>query len=63
MPEYNTLNSEELISIQDELQAETGEPINGILGGLPVASQNQAFFVVFDEAGSTGPEIILLGIF
>lgn len=58
MPDYNTYNRDQLIELQQNLAQTTGEPINGILGGLPVASQNQAFFVVFDEAGSTGPEII-----
>lgn len=34
-----------------------GLDINGILGGLPVAEKNQEYFVVFDEAGDTSPEI------
>ena len=33
-------------------------PVNGALGGLPVAEKNQSYFVVFQGAGGTGPEII-----
>jgi hypothetical protein len=33
-------------------------PINGVLGGLPVAEQNQDYFFIFKGAGGTGPEII-----
>ncbi len=33
-------------------------PVNGALGGLPVAEKNQSYFVVFTGAGGTGPEII-----
>ena len=33
-------------------------PVNGALGGLPVAEKNQSYFVVFIGAGGTGPEII-----
>jgi hypothetical protein len=33
-------------------------PINGVLGGLPVAEQNQDYFLVFKGVGGTGPEII-----
>ena len=61
MPDYNTLTilKKNLLKIQETLRIQTGEPIGGVLGGLPVvASQNQEFFAVFDEAGSTGPEII-----
>jgi hypothetical protein len=58
MPDYTTYTSQELIEAQSQLSQQLGEEINGIFGGLPVASQNQEFFAVFDEAGSTGPEII-----
>lgn len=58
MPNYNTYTPLQLIEAQEELASITGEIIEGALGGLPVASQNQNFFAVFDEAGSTGPEII-----
>jgi plastocyanin len=58
MPNYTTYTNSELIQAQNQLSIQTGEEINGILGGLPVASQTQEYFVVFDEAGSTGPEII-----
>ena len=34
-----------------------GLSVEGILGGLPVAEKNQEYFVVFDEAGDTSPEI------
>lgn len=34
------------------------EPINGALGGLPVAEQTQDYMIVFKEVGGTGPEII-----
>ena len=33
-------------------------PVNGALGGLPVAERNQSYFAVFIGAGGTGPEII-----
>lgn len=33
-------------------------PVNGALGGLPVAEKNQDYFIVFQQAGGTGPEII-----
>jgi hypothetical protein len=33
-------------------------PVNGILGGLPVAEQTQDYFLVFKGVGGTGPEII-----
>jgi len=33
-------------------------PVNGVLGGLPVAEQNQDYFLVFKGVGGTGPEII-----
>ena len=45
-------------SAQEKLEAELGLKIRGVLGGLPVAEQRQEYFVVFDEAGDTGPELI-----
>lgn len=33
-------------------------PVNGALGGLPVAERNQSYFIIFQQAGGTGPEII-----
>lgn len=33
-------------------------PVKGALGGLPVAEKNQDYFIVFQQAGGTGPEII-----
>jgi hypothetical protein len=55
---YANYTKEELIEEQNLLRIVTGENIGGALGGLPVVEQTQEFFVVFDEAGSTGPEII-----
>lgn len=55
-PQGNTI--QDVISVQEKLENETGLAVRGILGGLPVAEQNQEYFVVFDEAGDTGPEII-----
>jgi len=48
-------------TLQEKLEAETRLQIRGILGGLPVAEQRQEYFVVFDEAGDTGPELIVTG--
>ena len=55
---YANYTKEELIEEQEALRIQTGEDIGGALGGLPVVEQTQEFFAVFDEAGSTGPEII-----
>ena len=33
-------------------------PVQGALGGLPVAEQMQDYFIVYQQAGGTGPEII-----
>lgn len=33
-------------------------PINGALGGLPVAERTSEYFAVYTGAGGTGPEII-----
>lgn len=55
---YVNYTKQELIEEQENLSLATGEEIKGALGGLPVVEQTQEFFVVFDEAGSTGPEII-----
>jgi len=46
------------IDNQNQLEADTGLLVRGILGGLPVAEQNQEYFAVFEEAGDAGPEII-----
>ena len=50
--------AQEQINKQNDLEAETGLRIRGVLGGLPVAEQTQEYFAVFEEAGDTGPEII-----
>ncbi len=36
----------------------SSDPIEGVLGGLPVAEQTQDYFLVFQQTGGTGPEII-----
>ena len=33
-------------------------PVNGALGGLPVAERTSEYFAVYTGAGGTGPEII-----
>lgn len=33
-------------------------PVNGALGGLPVAERNSSYFITYKGAGGTGPEII-----
>lgn len=58
MPNYIDNNIEELKQIQSNLEVETNLPLQGAVGGLPVAEKNQAYFAVFDEAGDTGPEIL-----
>lgn len=55
---YQNFTKQELIDAQNDLEIETGEEIKGALGGLPVVEQTQEYFAVFDEAGSTGPEIL-----
>ena len=50
--------AQQQLSAQDRLEAEVGFKIRGVLGGLPVAEQRQEYFVVFNEAGDTGPELI-----
>jgi hypothetical protein len=47
----NTSNQSQNIELQ-------GIVANGVLGGLPVAEQNQEYFIVFKGVGGTGPEII-----
>jgi hypothetical protein len=42
----------------DYLLKELGSNLSGVLGGLPVAEQNQDYFLVFKGVGGTGPEII-----
>jgi len=58
LSKYVNYTKEELIEEQNNLRINTGEDIKGALGGLPVVEQTQEYFAVFDEAGSTGPEII-----
>jgi len=56
-PPENTQLSQQL-QIADLISQYPNLNIKGILGGKPVAEQNQEYFIVFDEAGETGPEII-----
>lgn len=46
------------ISLEQEQLNNFLGPVNGALGGLPVAEKNQEYFVVYEGAGGTGPEII-----
>jgi hypothetical protein len=46
------------LDTQKQLEGLTGIKLDGVLGGLPVAEQNQEYFAVFDEAGDAGPELI-----
>ena len=52
------VSQQEQISILQDQTVDIGVPINGILGGLPVAEKNQEYFLVINEAGDTSPEII-----
>lgn len=50
-------------SQQDEIaiiqyEDPTLPPINGVLGGLPVAERNSEYFIIAKEVGDTSPEII-----
>lgn len=56
-PQLEPVQNEGL-TLQEQLSLATGLPIQGAIGGLPVAEQNQAYFAIFSEAGDTGPEII-----
>jgi len=47
MANYNEISSNQV-----------GPNIRGSYGGLPVAEKNQSYFVYFNGAGGTGPEII-----
>ena len=55
-PTQNSNNT--IISIEQEQLNNFLGPVNGALGGLPVAERNQSYFIVFQQAGGTGPEII-----
>ena len=57
-PQPLEVSSEQIIINQESIESEVGFEVRGILGGLPVAEQLQEYFVVFDEAGDTGPELI-----
>ena len=45
-------------SIQDQAQQGVFTGINGVLGGLPVAEQNQEYFAVIKEVSDVSPELI-----
>jgi len=51
-------NNNTIVSIEQEQLNNFLGPVNGALGGLPVAERNQSYFIVCQEAGGTGPEII-----
>jgi len=51
-------NNNATVSIEQEQLNNFLGPVNGALGGLPVAERNQSYFIVFQQAGGTGPEII-----
>jgi len=51
-------NNAAVVSIEQEQLNNFLGPVNGALGGLPVAERNQSYFIVFQQAGGTGPEII-----
>lgn len=57
-PEPIPVSDEQVIIEQELIESQVGFKVRGILGGLPVAEQRQEYFVVFDEAGDTGPELI-----
>ena len=57
-PQPLEVSSEQIVVDQESIESEVGFEVRGILGGLPVAEQLQEYFVVFDEAGDTGPELI-----
>ena len=46
------------VSLEQEQLNNFLGPVNGALGGLPVAEQTQEYFAVYTGAGGTGPEII-----
>ena len=52
-------DSNTIVSIEQEQLNNFLGPVNGALGGLPVAERNQSYFMqYFIGAGGTGPEII-----
>jgi len=51
-------NNNTTVSIEQEQLNNFLGPVNGALGGLSVAERNQSYFIVFQQAGGTGPEII-----
>ena len=51
-------DSNTIVSIEQEQLNNFLGPVNGALGGLSVAERNQSYFIVFQQAGGTGPEII-----
>lgn len=46
------------MAIETSTNVLSSDPIEGVLGGLPVAEQTQDFFLVFQQTGGTSPEII-----
>ena len=50
--------SEYNFTVEQEQRNHFLGPVRGALGGLPVAEQMQDYFLVYQQAGGTGPEII-----
>ena len=48
----------QIVTLEQEQLNNFLGPINGALGGLPVAERTSEYFAVFTGAGGTGPEII-----
>jgi hypothetical protein len=48
----------QVITLEQEQLNNFLGPIDGALGGLPVAERTSEYFAVFTGAGGTGPEII-----
>ena len=46
------------VSLEQEQLNNFLGPVNGALGGLPVVERTSEYFVVYESAGGTGPEII-----
>ena len=48
----------QIVTLEQEQLNNFLGPVNGALGGLPVAERTSEYFAVFTGAGGTGPEII-----
>ena len=54
----NSNQSQQLTTLEQEQLNNFLGPIDGAVGGLPVAERTSEYFAVFTGAGGTGPEII-----